>query len=96
MTRRHPGSSIRRWIQSLAESAATILGVFCVTKTGQASYQQGVATGSGGLNINGSSNNFMALGSNMNLGGGTRGPTSQFTEVQPLKATGTYLLSSTQ
>jgi Domain of unknown function DUF11 len=74
---------------------ATIIGVFCVGKTGQATYQQGTVSGSGGVNVNGSSNNFIALGSNMNLGGGTSGPSSQFTEVQPLKATGTYTLTTT-
>ena len=73
----------------------TILGVFCVAKTGMATYQQGTASGSGGLNINGSSNNFIALGPKMNLGGGTSGPTSQFTEVLPIKATGTYTLTKT-
>ena len=31
----------------------------------------------------------------MNLGGGTSGPTSQFTEVLPLKSTGTYTLTKT-
>ena len=72
-----------------------IYGLFCVTKTGQATYQQGSASGSGGVNVNGSSNNFVALGSNMNVAGGTSGPTSQFTEVQPLKATGTYTLTKT-
>jgi len=77
------------------KTPSTIVGVFCVTKTGQATYQQGTASGSGGVNINGSSNNFIALGSNMNLGGGTSGPTSQFTEVLPLKATGTYTLTKT-
>ena len=75
--------------------ALTIVGAFCVSKSGQATYQQGAATGSGGVNINGSSNSFIALGSNMNLGGGTSGPTSQFTEVQPIKATGTYTLAPT-
>ena len=75
------------------KTPSTIYGLFCVTKTGQATYQQGAASGSGVVNINGSSNNFIALGPNVNLGGGTSGPTSQFTEVQPLKATGTYTLT---
>ncbi len=60
-----------------------------------ATYQQGTVSGSGVVNINGSSNNFIALGPNMDLGGGTSEPTSQFTEVQPLKATGTYTLTKT-
>jgi hypothetical protein len=74
---------------------STILGVFCVARTGQATYQQGTASGSGGVNINGSSNTIVALGKGMNLAGGTSGPTTQFTEVQPLKATGTYTLTKT-
>ena len=74
---------------------STILGVFCVARSGQATYQQGTASGSGGVNINGSSNTIVALGSGMNLAGGTSGPTAQFTEVQPLKATGTYTLKKT-
>ena len=77
------------------KTPSTIYGLFCVTKTGQATYQQGSASGSGLVNINGSSNNFIALGSNMNVAGGTSGPTSQFTEVQPLEATGTYTLTKT-
>ena len=48
------------------KTPSTIVGVFCVTKTGQATYQQGTASSSGGVNINCSSNNFIALGSNMN------------------------------
>jgi hypothetical protein len=67
---------------------STILGVFCVSKTGQAMYQQGTTSGSGGVSINGSSNNFIALGTNINMGGGTSGPTSQFTEVQPSRPPG--------
>ena len=75
------------------KAPSTIVGVFCVTKTGQATYQQGTASGSGAVNVNGSSNAIVALGTGMNLAGGTSGPTSQFTEVLPIKATGTYVLN---
>jgi hypothetical protein len=74
---------------------STILGVFCVAKTGQATYQQGSASGSGAVDLNGSANTILALGTGMNLAGGTSGPTTQFTEAQPLKATGTYTLTET-
>ena len=73
-------------------AGGTIFGIFCVNRFGMATYQQGTVSGSGGLNINGSSNAFVVFGPNLNLAGGTSGPTSSFTEVQPINAQGTYTL----
>ena len=73
-------------------NVGTILGVWCVSKTGQGTYQQGTVSGTGALTINGSSNAFVALGPDVNVGAGTSGPTRSFTETLPIKAKGTYTL----
>lgn len=75
-----------------ATTGSIIIGGFCVARNGRATYQQGAVSGSGGLTINGSSSSFVAFGPNLNLAGGTSGPTSLFTEVLPFKAQGTYTL----
>ncbi len=68
----------------------------CVARNGRATYQQGPVSGSGALTINGSSNAFVVFGPDLNLAGGTSGPTSSFTEVLPIKAEGSYTLGRSE